>query len=97
MPIVQHGLKDSSKDFPTANIEFDCQKGVYLCETNYGYGLAICIKANKLEVHIMGFNEDIYGKNLEIKNMKEINKKKLFEMALVINQWTLELICKFSS
>ena len=34
----------------------------------------------------MGFNEDIYGKNLEIKNMKEINKKKLFEMALVINQ-----------
>ena len=86
MPIVQHGIKARNKSLPTANIEFICEKGVYLCETNYGYGLAICIKRNKLEVHIIGFNEDIYGKNLEIKNMKEINKKRLLEIALLINQ-----------
>ena len=86
MPIVQHGQKDKTKDFPTANVEFECEKGVYLCETNYGYGLAICQRKNKVEIHVMGFLGDLYGKNLEIRKMNSINKKRLLEIATLINE-----------
>ena len=86
MPIVQHGQKDETKDFPTANIEFRCEKGVYLCETNYGHGLAICLREDKVEVHLCGFEGNIYGKNLEIKKMKPINKRRILEVATLINE-----------
>ena len=86
MPIVQHGQKDEAKGLSTANIEFECEKGVYLCETNYGPGLAICIKENELEVHLIGFDRDIYGKHLEIIKMNPINKQLVLRVAILINQ-----------
>ena len=86
MPIVQHGQGEASlMGFPTANVEFECEKGVYLCETNYGHGLAICAYKNKVEVHLVGVEGDIYGKNLEIKKMKPIDKRRILAIATLIN------------
>ena len=83
--VVKKGKQDKTKDFPTANVEFSCAKGIYLCETNYGYGLATCVNVNKVEIHIIGFDQNIYGKMLEIKSMREFDKKKLFEICVLIN------------
>ena len=85
MPIVQQGKGDVAKGLPTANIKLKCEKGVYLCETNYGHGIAFCIKENKVEIHLIGFNRNIYGKNLEVTEMKPLNKRRLLEIAVLIN------------
>jgi FAD synthase len=87
MPRVIHGEGEASlMGLPTANVELECEKGVYLCETNYGHGLAICAFENGVEVHLFGFEGSLYGKNLEIKRMKPINKKRILEVALLINE-----------
>tara|TARA_R110000765_G_scaffold275920_1_gene374188 strand:- start:146 stop:409 length:264 start_codon:yes stop_codon:yes gene_type:complete len=86
MPRVRHGEGEASlMGFPTANIDLECEKGVYLCETNYGHGLAICAFENEVEVHLVGFEGNIYGKNLDIKKMKPINKRRILEIAILIN------------
>lgn len=82
---VIHGIQDSKKPFKTANIKASLEKGVYLCDTNYGHSLAICIKDGELEVHIFGFSGDIYGEILEVSNIKEIDKKMFLSIGLIIN------------
>lgn len=84
MPTVLHGLKTPTKNFPTANIELECERGVYLCRTNFGYGVGGCVVENQLEIHLVGFSGDIYGKNLEVLEMRPVDKKRLLKVALAI-------------
>ena len=83
---VKIGLQDPNKGFPTANIDYKGRKGVFVCNTNYGKALAVCIKSGELEVHIFDFNKDIYGQTLKVENMKEIDKKLFLGIGLLINE-----------
>ena len=83
--IIVKGVQDPKKGFPTANINVPVDLGVYTCVTNFGNGLGICIRENELEVHIIGFNRDIYGQMLEVSEMKEVDKKLFLAIGLIIN------------
>lgn len=82
--IVLRGVQDQRKGFKTANIDYKGNKGVFLCDTNYGKGLAVCVR-DELEVHIFEFSSDIYGKSLQVTNMKEIDKRVFLGIGLAIN------------
>lgn len=76
--------------FATANIQYpkgliDLPYGVYSVDTNYGKGIANfgirpTIDGNSpiLEVHILNFDKDIYGKNLKVYFKKMIRKERKF-------------------
>ncbi len=77
--------------YRTANIEYptelvDIPFGVYEVETQFGKGIAnfgirpTISNQNKavLETHILDFNENIYGKTLQIKFVKMIRKEQKF-------------------
>ena len=86
MPEVLHGQQNPAKDFATANIQLECERGVYLCRTNFGWGIGGCVVENQLEIHLVGFTGDIYGKNMEVLEMKPVNKHRLLAVALAINE-----------
>ena len=80
--------------FPTANIDYSVyllpKNGVYVCKvkyndknyigmTNIGYNPTINEqKERRLEVHILDFNEEIYGEELEISFVKFIREEQKF-------------------
>lgn len=89
--------------FPTANILYppeliDIPFGVYEVETNYGksianFGIRPTISNTKkavLEIHILNFDKDIYGENLNVKFIRMIRKEQKFsspdELKLQINK-----------
>jgi FAD synthase len=82
---VVSGFQDQSKGFKTANINVEVGRGAYICQTNYGPGFAVCIRPGELEVHILGFDGDIYGETLEVSEIKEIDKKLFLNIGLIIN------------
>ena len=62
-------------DWRTANLA-ECPKqtkgrGFYSCTTNYGKGSLIRSERGTCEVHIHEFNGDIYGKELNLKDIKQ--------------------------
>lgn len=80
--------------FRTANILYpselvDIPFGVYEVETNYGKGIANFgirptisnTKKAVLEIHILDFDKDIYGENLNVKFIKMIRKEQKFSSA----------------
>ncbi len=76
--------------FKTANLIYppeliDLPFGVYSVETEYGKGIAnfgtrptVNGKGTLLEVHILDFDNDIYGKNITVKFNKMIRAEKKF-------------------
>jgi len=84
------GMQDPSKGLATANIETPIDLGVYVCKTNYGSALAVCIRKDCLEVHIIGFDGDIYGETLEISDLMEISKDLFLNIGLIINNKCVE-------
>ena len=88
---VVNGKGDGKKfGFPTANIKFRTglirpQYGVYAVKTNFGVGVANfgirpTLDGNNelLEVHIFGFNENIYGKKLKVEFLEFIRPELKF-------------------
>ena len=88
---VVHGQKLGRKlGFPTANMMYpaDCVKiphGVYLVSTSFGKGVlnwgvkpTLDSKSEVLEVHIPGFEKNIYGEKLKIQILKKIRDEKKF-------------------
>ena len=80
--------------FRTANILYppelvDIPFGVYEVETNYGKGIANFgirptisnTKKAVLEIHILDFDKDIYGENLNIKFIRMIRQEQKFSSA----------------
>ena len=80
--------------FRTANILYppelvDIPFGVYEVETNYGKGIANFgirptisdTKKAVLEIHILDFDQDIYGENLNVKFIRMIRKEQKFSSA----------------
>lgn len=62
-------------DWRTANLA-ECprntqERGFYSCMTNYGKASLIRSERGTCEVHIHNFNDDIYGKELKIKDLKQ--------------------------
>lgn len=82
---VVHGTKDPRKQFKTANIRAELKKGAYFCKTNYGHAVAVCIRPLELEVHIIGFDGEIYGDMLEISELQEIDKRLFLAIGVIIN------------
>lgn len=89
--------------FPTANLDYDNlllpPNGVYMTKiyyddrmfygmTNIGYNPTVNYsESKKLEVHILGFNEMIYGEEIKIEFIKWIRHEKKFKSkAELINQ-----------
>ncbi len=76
--------------FKTANVAYpaeliDLASGVYEVDTNYGKGVAnfgtrptINGSSKVLEVHILNFDDDIYGKNITVEFKRMIRKEKKF-------------------
>lgn len=76
--------------FATANIVYPPELitipyGVYSVETNFGHGIAnfgtrptLNGSNATLEVHILNFNEDIYGENIIVKFNRKIRDEKKF-------------------
>ena len=76
--------------FKTANIIYpeeliNLPLGVYSVDTNFGQGIAnfgtrptVNGKGSMLEVHILDFDEDIYGKNLTVSFCKMIRRERKF-------------------
>lgn len=83
--VVEQGMQDPHKGFKTANISTTMELGVYICKTNYGNALAVCVRPNKLEVHILGFDMNIYGEILNVWDLKEINKNLVLSIGIIIN------------
>ena len=63
--------------YKTANItidkKLDC--GIYNGISQYGKTTIISDGSNKVECHIHDFNKNIYGKNLNIKNIKKLHNR----------------------
>ena len=83
---VIYGIQDETKDFATANIMVDIPLGMYVCKTNYGGAVAVCIKEGELEVHIIGFSGDLYGKMLDVTEMQKLSNERLLLIALAVNE-----------
>lgn len=76
--------------YPTANLDLDTsslplESGVYASKTYWKekqfYGaLVVDGVRNKVEVHILDFQEDIYGEELKVEALKKISEHK--EMSL---------------
>ena len=89
---IAKGRQDPNKGFATANIKTPIGLGAYICRTNYGDGLAAGVRPNELEVHIIGFDGDIYGQTLEITELKEIDKEWFMNMFL---RYSLSCFCPY--
>ena len=89
---VVHGKELGRKlGFPTANMVYpsNCVRfpyGVYVAETPYGRGVlnwgvkpTVDGKSELLEVHIPGFNRDIYGERLKIQVLRKIRDEMKFD------------------
>jgi riboflavin kinase/FMN adenylyltransferase len=92
--VVQEGMQNGRKlGFPTANIKLDGyilpKFGVYSCAVNIGgqrlraicnIGVKPTYGDNKplLEVHILQFDDDIYGKTISVELIKFIREEKKF-------------------
>ena len=82
--IVKEGKKHGRElGFPTANIEVsfddvDLADGVYAAhvfveETTYLGALVVWQEKNMVEVHILGFDEDIYTKVIAVEAVKKVS------------------------
>lgn len=89
---VIHGEKlGRTIGFPTANLDYPAKivkipHGVYIVETlgqkavlNWGNKPTVDGKKEVLEVHIPNFNENLYGKDLEIQIVKKLRDEKKFD------------------
>ena len=77
------GFRTANIKYPTELVELP--HGVYAVETNFGKGIAnygcrptVNGVGTLIEVHILNFNQDIYGKNLSIKFQKMLRPEKKF-------------------
>jgi FAD synthase len=63
-------------DYPTANLEDAVQlpDGMYFAKTNFGDCIAF-VNGKKMECHIKGINENLYGKTLTATNFEKRNTK----------------------
>ncbi len=69
--VIRGKRKGRELGFPTANLELkeNIASGVYAGKTNVmgkKYEAAIFAFNNLLEVHILNFDQDIYGKEIEV-------------------------------
>ena len=70
---VKEGLKlAGERGMATANIESDLDIGVYTGETNLGGCLIFVAKPPKTEIHIIGYNSEMYGEFVSVYNIKRI-------------------------
>tara|TARA_B100000925_G_C21946923_1_gene447202 strand:- start:28 stop:333 length:306 start_codon:yes stop_codon:yes gene_type:complete len=63
--------------YKTANITIDnnLQCGIYNGISQYGKTTVISDGSNDIQCHIHDFNENIYGKNLNIKSIKKLHNR----------------------
>ena len=96
------GIATSELKFPTANIETYEQylplAGVFACKVSYknewlsavsNIGHAPTFGADlpaRVEVHLLDFNEDLYGQNLEVAFVSFIRNEKKFESIELLKQ-----------
>ena len=77
------GFRTANIKYPTELVELP--HGVYAVETNFGKGIAnygsrptVNGSGTLLEVHILKFNQDIYGKKLDVKFEKMLRPERKF-------------------
>ena len=77
------GFRTANIKYPTELVELP--HGVYAVETNFGKGIAnygsrptVSGSGTLLEVHILKFNQDIYGKKLDVKFEKMLRPERKF-------------------
>ena len=100
--VVIHGLGNGKKvDMPTANLDIeninkDIEYGVYATKViidDKSY-LGVCNIGNRptidnkktVEVLIIDFNKDIYGKNIEIKLLKKLRDIEKFDSLIELKK-----------
>jgi len=76
------------RGFPTANIMGSLSVGVYTGESGYGGCLIFVANPPEIEIHIIGFDKDIYGETIEVKNIKKIPKI-LTDLCFTLNRGVL--------
>ena len=76
--VIIKGIGKSREiDWKTANLRdpvpAEGQPGFYSCMTNYGKGTILKHNNGSSEVHIHNFDEDIYDKTINIKNIERMD------------------------
>lgn len=76
--------KGKNLGFPTVNIQLleNIESGVYSGKVFFDgkkYKAGIFVKENILEAHIIGFNGDLYGEEIEVEIGERIRDVKKFE------------------
>ena len=69
------GWKTANLSLCTYNIGYRVN-GFYSCTTNYGEATLLKRPKNACEVHIHNFDNDIYGKILKLRNIKNLQEEK---------------------
>ena len=85
--VVKGDPKTYTPEVHTANVECNLKKGIYIGQTEYGGAIIMSIQDsyasnnnlynqayqnNIVEVHIIGWKGDLYGKELEVWDIIEI-------------------------
>lgn len=74
-----------ARGMATANIETQLIKGVYVGLSGYGGCLLYVDKPPKTEVHIIGFNGNLYDKILDVWDIKKVPQV-ITDLACAINK-----------
>lgn len=84
--VVHRGTQTAGKrGFPTANISGNLPIGVYTATCCYGGCLVTVQSPPEIEVHIIGFCEDLYDKELTIYDIRRVPTK-LTDICAVLNR-----------
>lgn len=69
-------------DFPTANIKntIHLPCGMYTANSNYGDAVCLVLHPDTLECHIKNFDENIYGKTLQLANIEQAKDDNLAKL-----------------
>ena len=74
-----------TRGMPTANIFSNLKPGVYTGVCDHGGCLLFVHKPPETEIHIIGFEDNLYGEELEVRNIIRISPI-ITELCYIVNK-----------